>query len=372
MCGEQEIVSSISNIPMGSPPRVRGTAAEAERDAQEARQKAEAEREAMQAEVDEEKEEAHKKIDRSRQLWALSKATIADSAKRQAVTWARRKRAGQKLNLTEREYERQAEAYKRMLEEVLDGDREQTEQALREYANAVGLGDRQDALLSVLTPTILQKTIPPAYFLDMHAGRDYIAYQGEGAIRLCKDVEDWNGRETALRHETGHYFDKAILKRSYRANAEGKVSVTNDPLGIQEAFEEDRRRLAKRRPPVTFRIGNETFTTEEFKKAGARGGVNYASWELYRKLEEAVAEKLNVPKWANEVQEYCGQIVDAIQSVMGRGYSAGHKNQYVTERLNTNIEAIAQITSAIFGVDFLSDIFPNAYTKIKAIYEEGE
>ena len=114
------------------------------------------------------------------------------------------------------------------------------------------------------------------------------------------------------------------------------------------------------------------FTTEEFKKAGDRGGVNYASWELNRKLEEAVAEKLERPKWSNEVQEYCGQIVDAIQSVMGRGYSAGHDNRYVTERLNTNVEAIAQVTSAIFGVDFLSDIFPNAFRKIKAIYEEGD
>ena len=135
-----------------------------------------------------------------------------------------------------------------------------------------------------------------------------------------------------------------------------------------------RARKADSGPVPRTRGGDpETFTTEEFKKAGARGGVNYASLELYRKLEEAVAEKLELHKWSMTVQEYCAQIKDAIQSVMGRGYSAGHDNQYVTTWLNTNVEAIANITSAVFGVDFLSDILPNAFRKIKAIYnKEGE
>lgn len=368
----EDTQAEIEKVARKSKERIRKMKAEAEREKQEARRNAEAEKADMEAEVNNEIEMANRKVDLAREIWASSKTAIADSAKRQAVAWARTFRARRELNLTEREYERQAEAYKQMLTIALEGDEEPTKQALREYAQAVGLEGKEEALLSVLTPKILQKTIPPAYFVDMHAGRDYIAYQGEGAIRLCRNAEDWSGHETTLRHETGHYLDQTILRRTYdRANG-ARIRVTEDPLGIQAAFEEDKRRLNQRRNPVNFRIGNATFTKEEFRRGGTYGGSSYTTRELDEKVKQVVAEELDLERESFAVKKYCSQIKDAIQSVMGVNYGQGHDNRYVNERINTNMEAIAQITSAIFGTDFLSDIFPSAFRKIKAIYEEGE
>ena len=344
--------------------RIRKMKAEAERERREARRNAEAEKADMEAEVNNEIEMANRKVDLAREIWASSKTAIADSAKRQAVAWARTFRARRDLNLTEREYERQAEAYKQMLTIVLEGDEEPTKQALREYAQAVGLESREEALLSVLNPKILSRTIPPAYFADMHAGRNYVAFRWEGAIRMCKEAEDWNGDETTLTHETGHYLDQTILRRTYDRTNPTRTRVKDDPLGIQAAFEEDKRRLNQRRNPVNFRIGNETFTKEEFR----RGNL----WELDQKLRRVVAEALNPESSARTVSEYCGIIMDAFQSVMGPNYGTGHNEDYARIRLNTNIEAIAEITSTIFGNDFLSDVFPNAFNRIKAIYEGEE
>ena len=145
--------------------------------------------------------------------------------------------------------------------------------------------------------------------------------------------------------------------------ASSKMAIA-DSAKRQAVFEEDKRRLNQRRNPVNFRIGNETFTKEEFR----RGNL----WELDQKLRRVVAEALNPESSARTVSEYCGIIKDAFQSVMGPNYGAGHDERYARKRLNTNIEAIAEITSTIFGNDFLSDVFPNAFNRIKAIYEGEE
>lgn len=153
--------------------------------------------------------------------------------------------------------------------------------------------------------------------------------------------------------------------------ASSKTAIA-DSAKRQAAFEEDKRRLNQRRNPVNFRIGNATFTKEEFRRGGTYGGSSYTTRELDEKVKQVVAEELDLERESFAVKKYCSQIKDAVQSVMGVNYGQGHDNRYVNERINTNIEAIAEITSTIFGNDFLSDVFPNAFNKIKAIYEGEE
>ena len=279
-----------------------------------------------------------------------------------------------KINLTETQARTQVEYYRDVLDKALENKHEETEAAIREYMQRLGIEDRTEDFLKMYPQSVAKRSLPPYIVTDTQrrTGAKYTAYHSDGMVRIHKDATNWSGNNNTLRHEMGHYLDRTILRRKYEWIG-GKLKVTSDPYNVQALFEEDKKELNKRTNPKTWHIGRILVRKDAFKTRG-----RYQYYEYPERIQRITEEMASViygeegHEQSEEVEKVLSQMSDALQSVLGGNNGRGHTNEYVRARSGTNLEAVAQIFASITKYHFIDEMLKNATGGIKRIFEDEE